>query len=599
MSLRKKQFFLFKIASFVLLFCFLSIFNLVASPESIIDLKWGEPTYETATYVKVPLKILIAPHWKLMGPNSIGDTLINPPKISWKNSKNISNVQVFWPATIAWFQENQRGQVYRHHVFAMLYVQLKDRNGGELNIEFQGQCCSSVCKVVRSSLSLPLNASQKFQGGIWKMLSFAFLGGAILNVMPCVLPVLGLKLKGLSKVSPFLLRRTFLMTSFGIFLGFWLLAIATILLKFVFQREVGWGIHLQNPYFLIALCLIMVVSSYSLLGLFQFNIPRWTLRFVPKDYRTSLGALGSGLLAVILATPCSAPFLGPALGYFLCGTAQEILYGYTAIALGFAFPYVIGFVFPIYRFLPKPGGWMVLLERLIGVSFLGAATWLVWWPLRSFLSGFMQQLALGLLVLMASVPLLHYFLTYRLSLLWRSILLFALPSIAGIGLFLLPFFSQQSTQKISMQDGKIHWISWSQSLMRQAIQAGRIVFIDVTGTGCLTCMLNKQVFLNPKIQTLLGKPNMVCMRADYSKGSDEITALLKSFSRAAIPFNVFISKDFPGGIVLSELLTVKEIEDVLILFNKKNQDFSTRTISFAFPFNKTFISKSKGVIEHV
>ncbi|ETZ04982.1 protein-disulfide reductase DsbD family protein [Holospora undulata] len=554
---------------FLFLFsCFFSAKVFCISPESVIELQWGEVVYETATYVKVPLKILITPHWKLMGPKSIGDTLSHPPEIFWKNSENISDVQVLWPAPIPWFEAKQRGQIYRHHVFAMLYVQLKDRNGGKLNIEFRGQCCGNVCKIVKETLSLPLNSYQAFQGRSWKMLLFAFLGGAILNVMPCVLPVLGLKLKGLSKVSPFLLKRTFLMTSLGIFLGFWLLALTTILLKFVFQKEVGWGIHLQNPYFLIALCLVMVISSYSLLGLFQFNIPRWTLHFVPKDYRTSLGALGSGLLAVILATPCSAPFLGPALGYFLCGTVQEILYGYTSIACGFALPYIIGFVFPIYRFLPKPGAWMVILERLIGISFLGAAIWLVWWPLRSFLSVFMQQLALGLLILMACVPLLHYFLTYRLPLLWKSILLFAFPSMAGIGLFLLPFFSQQSSQKISMQDGKIHWIPWSPALMRQSIQAGRIVFIDVTGMGCLTCMLNKQVFLHPNIQNLLAKPNMVCMRADYSTGADEITALLKSFSRAAIPFNVLISKDFPGGIVLNELLSVKEIEEVLELFKK-------------------------------
>ena len=553
---------------FSLFLYFLNVCLIWGSQESLVKLQWGEVVYETATFVKVPLKIFIAPHWKLMGPKVIGDTLSHPPEIFWKNSENISDVQVLWPSTIPWFEANQRGQIYRNHVFAMLYVHLKDRNGGKLNIEFQGQCCGNVCQIIKETLSLSLNSNHIFHGRSWKMLLFAFLGGAILNVMPCVLPVLGLKLKGLSQVSPFLLRRTFLMTSLGIFLGFWLLALITILLKFVFQREVGWGIHLQNPYFLIALCLVMVIASYSLLGLFQFNIPRWTLRFVPKEYRTSLGALGSGLLAVVLATPCSAPFLGPALGYFLCGTVQEILYGYTAIALGFSLPYLMGIMLPIYSLLPKPGAWMVVLERLVGISFLGAAIWLVGWPLGSSLSVLAQNLALGLLILMALVPLLHYFLTYHLSLLWKSILLFALPSIAGIGLFLLPFFSSQSRQSVSMQDGNIQWIRWSPALMRQAIHAGRTVFIDVTGTGCLTCILNKQVFLHPKIQSLLGKPNMVCMRADYSTGSEEITALLKSFSRAAIPFNVLICKDFPGGIVLNELLSVKEIEEVLVLFKK-------------------------------
>lgn len=534
--------------------------------QEIVQLQWGIPEYETATYIKVPLKIFIAPNWKMMGPKAIGDTLVHPPEIFWKNSKNILDVQVVWPTTTTWFEADQKSQIYKNRVFAMLHVQLKDRNGGQLNIEFRSQCCGHVCHIIKEHLSLALEPGKFYHSQSWKMLLFAFLGGVILNVMPCVLPVLGLKLKGLSQVSPFLLRRTFLMTSLGIFLGFWSLALVTILLKFVFQREVGWGIHLQNPYFLTALCLVMVIASYSLLGLFQFNVPRWTMRFVPKDYRTSLSALCSGLLAVLLATPCSAPFLGPALGYFLCGTVQEIIYGYTSIAFGFSLPYILGLMLPVYRLLPKPGAWMIVLERVVGASFLGAAIWLVGWPLSSFLPELSQHLALGFLILMAAVPFLHYFLTYKLSLLWRGILFFALPSVAGVGLFLLPFFSQNSHSRISMQDGKIQWIRWSPTLMRQAIQAGRTIFIDVTGNGCLTCLLNKQVLMHDNIQKILTHPNMVCMRADYSAGADEITVFLKSFSRAAIPFNVLICKEFPGGVVLNELLSVKEIEEVLKFF---------------------------------
>ena len=556
-----------------------SIVALYAMPNNIVKLEWGTPEYETATYVKVPLKIFIAPGWKMLGPKSVGDTIANPPKIFWKNSKNIADVQVLWPVTTAWFEANQKGQIYKKRAFALLHIQLKDRTGGELNLELRAQCCGRVCQMVKEQISLPLPAGKFSQMQSWKMILFAFLGGAILNVMPCVLPVLGLKLKGLSQVSPFLLRRTFLMSSLGIFLGFWMLAFVTIMLKFVFQKEVGWGIHLQNPHFLTALCLVMVVASYSLLGLFQFQVPRWTARFVPKDYRSSLSALGSGLLAVLLATPCSAPFLGPALGYFLCGTVQEIVYGYTAIASGFSLPYILGLILPIYRLLPKPGHWMVLVERFVGISFLGAAIWLVGWPLSSFLPDLSHRLAIGLLILMALVPILHHYVTYKLSLFWRTILLFALPSIAGVGLFLLPFFSQSSHHTVSMQDGKIQWIRWSPKLMKDAIQAGRIVFVDVTGSGCLTCMLNKQVFMQPNIQALLTRPNTVCMRADYSTGAEEITRFLKTFSRAAIPFNVAVCKEFPGGIVLNELISAQEIEEVLEFLRKKQMPHNAEKIA--------------------
>lgn len=543
-----------------LLWCFLLGFdpiNAQGGTEPIV-VQWGTPEYESDTYVRVPLCVLINSEWKLTGPFLKGDTLNSPPTLKWDKSTNIADVQIFWPHGELLQQQGQTSHVYKKSFSVILHVFLKDRAASELNVEFKGLACSDLCRVIKTPLSLKLNPPAQSVGKFWQMLSFAFLGGIILNIMPCVLPVLGLKLKGLASVYPFLLRKMFLLTSIGIIAGFWFLAGLTISLKIFFQQQMRWGMQLQNVYFLLTLCIIMVISSYSLLGMFHLNTPRWAARFLPKSYRTSFGAFFSGLFAVLLATPCSAPLLGPALGYFLSGTYLEIFLSFTLVAFGFALPYILGIIFPVHKLLPKPGQWMFVMEKTIGVLFFGTAVWLVWWPLGSFLSESFQKIALGFLLVIGIVPFIHK--KIREFSLWiRSILLFVVPSAAGVGLCILPFFNQK-VQEISMIDGQIHWLPWSAELMEKTLRAGRVVVIDITARGCLLCEVNKSVFKEPGMQELLTSSKIVCLRADYSKASDDITALLKRFSRAGIPCNIILSKDYPQGIVLSEALSSQEIE---------------------------------------
>jgi suppressor for copper-sensitivity B len=247
------------------------------------------------------------------------------------------------------------------------------------------------------------------------------------------------------------------------------------------------------------------------------------------------------------------------------GTPElDIIYGIQFDGKGF--PYIMGILIPIDRYLPKPGPWMVWIEYAMGVLFMVSAAWLIGWPLSAFLSPSMQTVAWCLLGLWCLIPLMQK---------WRSIwapltqgiVFYAVPLILGIGLFFLPS-RHHEWSTFSMEDGNIHLLAWSAQRMQDALQAQRIVVMDVTGKGCALCMVNKRIFRSPAVQEALTKPHVVCLRADYSRGSPEILGLLKQYGRAAIPFNLVISQNYPKGIILSEILTESELLNALKIIQK-------------------------------
>lgn len=528
-----------------------------------ITFQWGQSQWQSSTHVYIPLTLTIEKGWKCYGPSQQADTLKRPLELSWASSHNIMSVSPEWPEPTLWQDQGQQAHVYYDTVTVPLNIFLQDRAPARLHLAIEGLSCAEMCMPFHHELSLELTPPAVTPSAWVRMLFFAFLGGLLLNVMPCVLPVLGLKLKGLTYHSPALFKRVCAITSLGIVSGFWSLAALTSVLKMIFHRQVGWGMQLQSPYFSAFMVLIMVAGAYSLLGVFHLNTPQWAHHAgaPTASSKPSIQAFISGLLAVLLATPCSAPFLGPAIGFALTGTPLEIFSFYTAIALGFALPYLLGLFLPIGTWLPKPGPWMLYIERGIGILFLLSAAWLIGWPLASFLSVPLQYAAWILLAVWAFIPCLQ-----RWSHKWPSwkkrTIFYGLPLTMGICLLAFPSLSPTGGA-ISMVDGKIFWTPWSPRRLEDALQEGRTVFVDVTGKGCALCMVNKRVFSSPRIQQLLTSPGILCMRADYSKGSEDILFFLKRYGRAAIPFNVILHKSYPKGIVLSEFLSEEEVVKAL------------------------------------
>lgn len=571
---------------------FILLISLISSTRSEnISIQWGKLYWHSPTHVEVSLILTIPEGWKLYGEPLKGDTLQRPLELSWKDSHNILHVQVTWPPPSLWKEKDQRAHVYYKKVSPTLQIFLENRAESKMNMKVEGLLCSSVCQPF--SLTTSLSLSPPVTKGNWlKMLFFAFLGGLILNAMPCVLPVLALKLRVLHSSLSF--RKTCLFTGAGIIVGFWFLALLTLVLKIFFHIQGGWSMHLYSPLFLLSMIFIMIFSAYSLWGLFSLSLPPWFFSWLPKGSHPFL----MGILAVFLATPCSAPFLGPAIGFALTGNFLEIIAFYTVIGLGFSLPYGLALILPIKGFLPQPGPWMIKVEKGMGLLFWGSAVWFMVWPLSAFIHPSFHFLLWMASFWWLALPLLKKILFHARLLNPRGwFLLYVLALFPIIILSPLPFIvREKNPSSVSLKDGRIQWLSFTPHSLDSLLKAGRTIFIDVTGMGCALCMVNKRVFLNEKIQKELNQSDVVCMRADYSHGAKDILLFLKRYGRAAIPFNMVLSQFYPKGIVLSEVLSVDEIQTAMALMRglkKKALAASLKTSVSHNPQPRSLLSKKR------
>lgn len=390
--------------------------------------------------------------------------------------------------------------------------------------------------------------------GLLAMLLIALLGGLILNLMPCVLPVLSLKL--LSVVShgggqaPYV-RRSFLATSAGIVAAFLILALALIALR-ASGTAIGWGIQFQQPLFLLAMAAIVTLFAANLAGWFEILLPQWLGNRLssgdPRKQGGLAGAFGTGLLATLLATPCSAPFVGTAVGFALARDTGEIVAIFLAMGLGLALPYLLVAVWPrIATSLPKPGPWMIWLRRLLALALIGTAVWLL----------HVASATIGLKPVLVSAALLAVLLLLlwqqrRVG--WRA----AVPVLAVvlIAASLAPSYWRSGDDGASMAaEPDAFWQPFDQPAIAALVGEGRTVFVDVTADWCITCEVNKRLVLRREpVLARLADPALIAMQADWTQPDDGIAAYLASFGRYGIPFNVVYGPGAPAGIVLPELL---------------------------------------------
>lgn len=521
-------------------------------------------TWTGAKECSLEMAIDIAPGWKVYAAEKKQAAGL-PTKASWTQSSNIHHVQIDWPKPEVFPAKPDQTSVegYKQRISLPITVWLDQQHTGVLRLKIMGLACSDLCAPFALEQTVTLTPSASLWS-TWSMMAlFAFLGGAILNIMPCVLPVLALKLKGLIGPDPQRIRQSFRWTIGGIFLGFWILAGMTIFIKYVFQQHIGWGMHLRNPYFLAIMMTILMIAGCGLLGLFHIQTPAWAYRFMghgqaPRSSERT--ALLSGLLAVWLATPCSAPFLGSAVGFALTGRWWEMLLMFTCMAGGFALPYAVGLVAPVWRWLPKPGLWMERTERIMGGALMLSAGWFLWFGYRGLIKAPWHNWAAVLWGLWMIYPWALW--TWRQRR-WYNTLIYILPLVIGALWLVFPALDGTEHYRVSMREGNIQWKTWTEEGMKQALAAGNTVVVDITGLACPLCMMNKRVFLNPNVQQRMTQANVVCFRGDFSRANPKILDYLIRHGRVAIPFNVILGPSAPKGIVLSERLTADELIDVL------------------------------------
>lgn len=405
-------------------------------------------------------------------------------------------------------------------------------------------------------------------GALLTILALALLGGLILNLMPCVLPVLSIKLLGVIEHGGGergRVRLGFLMTAAGILFSFLVLAVAALGLKGA-GAAIGWGIQFQQPAFLVAMSLLLTLFACNLWGIFEINLPGWAYGVAAdgRESRSLGSAFGTGAFATLLATPCSAPFLGTAVGFALARGAFEIFAVFAALGIGLALPYLVVAAAPgLARHLPRPGPWMVVFRRILGFALAATVLWLV--SVLAVQSGSFAAIAVGALM---AVTVLVIWARARFSRTkggaGGAMAAGAVGVIAVLALLAPVLFAPEVTETpvAGVADGV--WRPFDKVEILNHVGAGKTVFVDVTADWCLSCQVNKTVVLDRgEVAARLAGDGVVAMRADWTRPSDAISDYLASFGRYGIPFNVVYGPRAPSGIVLSELLTTDEVLDAL------------------------------------
>lgn len=388
-----------------------------------------------------------------------------------------------------------------------------------------------------------------FDGIFWFVL-LAAIGGLFLNAMPCVLPVIGVKFSALinhANHDQRNVRLGLIATSFGILTFMWFLAAALILLKSL-GASVGWGIQFQNPAFLAVAIAILLLFSGNMFGLFEFNLPVVLQKRISAPGRSSLvGDFFTGFFAALLATPCSAPFLGSAVAFALTGGPGDIVLIFTALGLGLASPYILVSAFPsLASKLPKPGRWMAIFKSSIGLLLVGTVIWLVWVMIG--VAG-MQSAVVAVMIGLALIALLYQSETAAR----HSVLV---SFIALIVLVPLSDQLQEDATPIEIDDTIIAWENFDRSGIARLVSRGHVVFVDVTADWCVTCKANKVLVLEQSpVRDIFERDNIVAMQADWTRPNENIAKFLESQNRFGIPFNAVYGPNAPDGIILPEILT--------------------------------------------
>jgi suppressor for copper-sensitivity B len=400
------------------------------------------------------------------------------------------------------------------------------------------------------------------------ILMLAVLGGLILNLMPCVLPVLSIKLLGVvghggGKTRT--VRLSFVASAGGILAAFAVLAAALIALK-AGGMIVGWGIQFQQPWFLIAMTLMVTAFACNLWEFFEFRLPRWAADW--GEHSTHIHGLGGnflqGTLATLLATPCSAPFLGTAVGFALARGPVEIAAVFAALGFGLALPFLTVAAFPgLATRLPKPGPWMVTLRRYLGLALAATGVWLL--SVLATGIGIVASVLVGVLAAAAAGVL---FLGHqgpkgagRRTPVWfaaAAVAAFLVPGWLGetrVGKATALALDPESAQTLDAL-----WTPFDEAAISKLVADGKTVFVDVTADWCLTCQINKAFVLSASaVVTALKDPGVVVMKADWTLPDPGISTYLARYQRYGIPFDAVYGPGAPGGLVLPELLSRESV----------------------------------------
>ena len=539
--------------------------------------------------------------WKIYGNDSNG--IGSPPTFNFSNSQNYDFHNVIFPPSKTGTEEIGQEKInynyYSDDVIIPVIVELKDQNlDFKVVMDLNFAVCKDVCVPVSQNFSLDLankidNTSlgkiEKYFGSklvesnlnlnfedvdmslninkennisdLFVKIILAVIGGFILNIMPCVLPVLSIKLMTIIKqsgASQEKIKKGFIATIIGIAFCFIILALVTYSLKAV-GSNLGWGFQFQNPYFIIFLIIILILFTAELVGFFELTYSQFLATILNKkiSQQTSQNNIFvpnflSGILAVLLATPCSAPFLGSAISFALTQNFISILTIFFFIGVGFSMPYILLILFPnCLKYFPKPGTWMQKTKQILAGFLFATSVWLTY--VLCNIIGYFPGIVTGILALI-----LFFSFKIKEKFIKNILILFLI-----ITSFVLPIeFYEWEVQK--KQEFNSLWNTFDESLLSSQVAKGKVILVDVTADWCITCKFNKIMILNSEeINTLLKSGEIIGFRADITKPDDEVMKFMAKYDRYAIPFNIVYGPNAQNGILMSELLNKKEILEAI------------------------------------
>ena len=397
---------------------------------------------------------------------------------------------------------------------------------------------------------------------LWTALLFALLGGGLLNLMPCVFPVLSIKALGIVEMSVIDRKKArghALAYTAGILASFWALAGLLIALRYTGQ-QIGWGFHLQSPRFLIGLCVLLFLLGLNLLGVFEIGIGLTQLGQVTVGRHGYAGAFGTGVLATVVATPCAAPFMGTAVGFALSQPAAIALLVFSLLGIGLALPYVLLLWLPgLRRILPRPGAWMQSFKEAMGFLLFATVLWLAWvLGGQAGVDGVVALLG-GLLLVGVAGWMLHRWAERRGVTVAAVALILAGAVIPGAQVVTVR--SAASPAAAVGSDGELAWEDFSPAKLATYRRTGKAVFLDFTADWCVACKVNERLVLRSRpVQARLRELGVVTMKADWTSHDPLITQALAEFGRHSIPFYVVYGRD-PNipPIPLAEVLSTGQV----------------------------------------
>ena len=400
-------------------------------------------------------------------------------------------------------------------------------------------------------------------------LFLALVGGLILNLMPCVFPVLGIKILGFVNQAGQDKKKVILhglVFALGVLLSFWSLAAVLAVLR-AGGDQLGWGFQLQSPLFVYGLAAVMLIFAMNMSGVFEFGL---SATGVGSDLQSKSGFAGSfftGVLATVVATPCSAPFLAPALGAALTLSTIESFAVFTAIAVGLAGPYLLLSIFPAaVKILPRPGAWMETFKQFMAFPLYATVAYLAWVLAGQTTENGSLMALFGLVLIALGV---WFYGRYNQPGTKPGKVRFGTVTgalVLALGVWTGWPENMEAKTAAAQAAGapEVVWEKWSPAAVEKLRAEGRMIYVDFTARWCATCQTNKKiVFASDEVLRQFAAKKIVTLRADWTNKDPAITAELAKYQRSAVPFNVLWQPGKTEPLLLPELLTPGIVLDAI------------------------------------